>query len=71
MEHDAVCKNRADLEGLKKGVSLSITSYLPIFVFPPSLSHILRVIPPHQLSSDFFGLLPVNIRHYLTICSSS
>lgn len=70
MEHGAVCRYCEDLERCKKKkVSLSITSHLSIFFFPAFLSHIPRVIPPHELYSDFSGSLPVNIRHNLTFAA--
>lgn len=65
MEYGAVFRYCADLEEWEKKVSLAITSQLSIFRFPSSFSLIPRVIPPHELSSDFSGSLPVNIPHNL------
>lgn len=46
-----------------KRMPLPTTSHLSIFLFRTSLSHIPRVIPPHELSFDFSRSLPVNIQH--------
>lgn len=56
------------LRGGKK-MSLSIISHLSIFLFPPPLSHIPRVIPTHVLFSDFSRSLPVNIQHNMTFAA--